>query len=59
MATQLPKGAFDSHMHVVGDPSRYPLDKAAVYKPEHVHTVEDAVKFENDHGKECGSNCDW
>ncbi|KAK8045454.1 hypothetical protein PG993_005478 [Apiospora rasikravindrae] len=42
----IPRGSWDSHMHVL-DP-RFPLDAAAVYKPSHFHTSQDARTFETD-----------
>lgn len=46
----VPQNSWDSHMHVVGSIDQYPLDKAAPYKPDEVHTVEDACAFECSHG---------
>ncbi|KAK7943934.1 uncharacterized protein PG986_013047 [Apiospora aurea] len=42
----IPRGSWDSHMHVL-DP-RFPLDAAAVYRPAHFYTSQDAQAFETD-----------
>ncbi|KAK8115510.1 hypothetical protein PG984_012012 [Apiospora sp. TS-2023a] len=44
--TLIPRGSWDSHMHVL-DP-RFPLDSSAVYKPSHFHTSQDVRTFERD-----------
>lgn len=43
LSRPLPKGTWDSHMHVV-DPETFPLDASAQYKP-HPHTLADAKAF--------------
>lgn len=43
LAARIPKGTWDTHMHVV-DPQTFPLDKSAVYTPS-PHTIDDARKF--------------
>jgi predicted TIM-barrel fold metal-dependent hydrolase len=43
LAARIPKGTWDTHMHVV-DPGKFPLSKAALYKPS-PHTIDDAKKF--------------
>ncbi|KIW17201.1 hypothetical protein PV08_04392 [Exophiala spinifera] len=43
LSQPLPKGTWDSHMHVV-DPDRYTLAPDAKYRP-HAHTLEDAKAF--------------
>jgi predicted TIM-barrel fold metal-dependent hydrolase len=48
LSRPLPKGAWDSHMHVV-DPVRFPLAVDAQYKP-HPHTIKDAKNFYSDLG---------
>ena len=48
IARRLPRGAWDSHMHVV-DPDRFPPSSSAAYYPSK-HTVEDAINFENSIG---------
>lgn len=44
---QMPKDAWDSHMHVIDD--RFPLAADAVYTPS-THTLSDAVAFESSVG---------
>ncbi|KAK2007244.1 amidohydrolase [Colletotrichum eremochloae] len=41
---RIPRGAWDSHMHVV-DPAAYPLAKDAVYCPK-THRLDQALSFE-------------
>lgn len=43
LATRIPKGTWDTHMHVV-DPHAFPLSKDAAYQPS-PHTIDDAQKF--------------
>ncbi|EXJ90276.1 hypothetical protein A1O1_03375 [Capronia coronata CBS 617.96] len=43
LSRPLPKGTWDSHMHVV-DPTRFPLDPSAKYRPQ-AHTLADAKTF--------------
>ena len=43
LASRIPKGTWDTHMHVV-DPKKFPLDKSAAYVPS-AHTVEQARSF--------------
>ncbi|TKA22282.1 hypothetical protein B0A50_08244 [Salinomyces thailandicus] len=43
LAARIPKGTWDTHMHVV-DPEQYPLSKDAQYKAAS-HTLEDATAF--------------
>ncbi|KAK5124673.1 hypothetical protein LTR85_001386 [Meristemomyces frigidus] len=43
LARRIPKGTWDTHMHVV-DPGAFPLDKAAQYQPS-AHTLDDAHAF--------------
>lgn len=50
MSTALPKGTWDSHMHVV-DPIRFPLAANAQYTP-HPHTLADAKAFYSQFGIE-------
>ncbi|TEA18494.1 2-pyrone-4,6-dicarbaxylate hydrolase [Colletotrichum sidae] len=45
---RIPRGAWDSHMHVV-DPASYPLSKDAVYCPK-THRLEHALAFESSVG---------
>ena len=42
-ASRIPKGTWDTHMHVV-DPSKYPISKDAKYTPS-PHTIDQAQKF--------------
>lgn len=44
LSRPLPKGTWDSHMHVV-DAARFPLDPKASYTPDHAHTLADAKAF--------------
>lgn len=43
LAQRIPKGSWDTHMHVV-DPTRFQLDKAAQYTPS-AHTLDQAKAF--------------
>jgi len=43
LSRPLPKGTWDSHMHVV-EPEKFPLHPSAKYKP-HAHTLDDARTF--------------
>lgn len=43
LAARIPKGTWDTHMHVV-DPNKFPLDKSAKYTPS-PHTIDQAQKF--------------
>ena len=43
LAARIPKGTWDTHMHVV-DPKKFPLSKDAQYQPS-PHTIADAQKF--------------
>ena len=43
LAKRIPKGTWDTHMHVV-DPRQFPLAKDAKYQPS-PHTIDDARKF--------------
>ncbi|KAK5114097.1 hypothetical protein LTR62_002666 [Meristemomyces frigidus] len=43
LASRIPKGTWDTHMHVV-DPRSFPLDKSAQYQPS-PHTLDDAHTF--------------
>ncbi|GKT63901.1 tim barrel metal-dependent [Colletotrichum tofieldiae] len=45
---RIPRGAWDSHMHVV-DPAAYPLAKDAVYCPK-THRLDQALSFETSVG---------
>ncbi|KAI3544655.1 amidohydrolase [Colletotrichum filicis] len=45
---RIPRGAWDSHMHVV-DPAAYPLAKDAVYCPK-THRLDHALAFESSVG---------
>ncbi|KAK2053070.1 amidohydrolase [Colletotrichum caudatum] len=44
LAERIPRGAWDSHMHVV-DPAAYPLARDAVYRPK-AHRLDQALSFE-------------
>lgn len=48
MAGRIPRGAWDSHMHVV-DPDNYDLAPEAVYRPSS-HTLDQAMEFEKSVG---------
>lgn len=48
LSRPLPKGTWDSHMHVV-DPKAFPLDASAQYTP-HPHTLADANAFYSQFG---------
>lgn len=48
LSSPVPKGTWDSHMHVV-DPGRFPLSSSAKYKPP-AHTVDDMRSFYADLG---------
>ncbi|WYZ43145.1 hypothetical protein EsH8_VI_000844 [Colletotrichum jinshuiense] len=48
LAERIPRGAWDSHMHVV-DPAAYPLAKDAVYCPK-THRLDHALAFESSVG---------
>ena len=50
LSRRLPKGTWDSHMHVV-DPERFPLSATAQYNP-HPHTLMDAKAFYSQFGIE-------
>ena len=43
LAARIPKGTWDTHMHVV-DPRQFPLAKDAAYQPS-PHTIDDAREF--------------
>ena len=43
LASRIPKGTWDTHMHVV-EPKSFPLDKAAQYQPS-AHTLDQAKDF--------------
>lgn len=43
LAARIPRGTWDTHMHVV-DPNKFPLSKDAKYQPS-PHTIADAQKF--------------
>lgn len=45
---RIPRGAWDSHMHVV-DPDNYPLAPGAVYRPR-PHSLDTALSFESSVG---------
>lgn len=45
LASRIPPGTWDTHMHVV-DPRAFPLDKSAAYQPS-PHTLSDAQTFLN------------
>ncbi|GKZ69722.1 hypothetical protein AnigIFM50267_004943 [Aspergillus niger] len=47
---RIPRGTWDTHMHVV-EPERFPVSANAVYQPPE-HTVEDAMNFESTLGIE-------
>ncbi|GIK04889.1 hypothetical protein Aspvir_008987 [Aspergillus viridinutans] len=47
---RIPRGSWDSHMHVV-EPSRYPVSLGAAYIPSS-HTLEEALAFESTLGIE-------
>lgn len=48
LAERIPRGAWDSHMHVV-DPDNYVLAPGAVYRPRS-HTLDAALSFESSVG---------
>lgn len=48
MAERVPRGAWDSHMHVV-DPDHYDLSPEAVYRPK-PHSLDQAMEFEKSVG---------
>jgi predicted TIM-barrel fold metal-dependent hydrolase len=48
---RIPKGSWDSHMHVIGDLTQYPTSKSAVYTPSPHSTIQ-ALSFERSVGVE-------
>lgn len=52
LAQRIPPQSWDSHMHVVDDPQRYPLTANAAYKPSSPHTLSEALAFESSMGFE-------
>lgn len=47
---QIPRGSWDSHMHII-DPEKYPLSSDAQYRPA-AHTLDQAKEFESSVGIE-------
>ncbi|EDN05610.1 conserved hypothetical protein [Histoplasma mississippiense (nom. inval.)] len=45
LSQRLPANSWDSHIHVVEEPSRYPLSTTANYQPSKPHTLSDALAF--------------
>lgn len=48
-STTIPSGSWDSHMHIIGDPERYPLSKSARYVPT-PRSVSQALSMESSLG---------
>jgi predicted TIM-barrel fold metal-dependent hydrolase len=48
---RIPKGSWDSHMHVIGDLTQYPTSKSAAYTPA-PHSAIHAVSFQRSVGVE-------
>ncbi|KAH0539038.1 hypothetical protein FGG08_004384 [Glutinoglossum americanum] len=44
---KIPPNAWDSHMHIIGPPSKYPVSPTARYTPPHIHSLSSALAFES------------